>query len=143
MLLFDVFSFTIHQTVNIALADEKHDMESASIEVDVSLLNLIYNFRDQLSKQGENASIPPTYLVKILETMIEDARRLLVRSLVLTRAVRRIVIQSSRNTRYGFDTGERYHTFTTSRVIVEMTQQGVAYYSSLVRSNEAQKKIRL
>jgi hypothetical protein len=133
---------------NVTLLNEfseqkKYDFESTCIEVDgISLLNLIYNFRDLLSKQGEHATLPAENTVKILEMMIEDARRLLVRSPVLTRAAQRIVIQSSRNTRYGFDTGERFHTFTTSHGIAEMIQQGVAYYSSLIRSHEAQRKIR-
>jgi hypothetical protein len=121
----------------------EYDLESTCIEVDgISLLNLIYNFRDLIGKQGQHANIAPEGTVKILEIMIEDARRLLIRSPILTRAAQRIVIQSSRNTRYGFDTGKMFHTFTTSRGIAEMIQQGVGYYSSLNQNSGEQSKIK-
>ena len=147
------FKSSENDTVNISSKNVKllnslsekgeYDIESTCIEVDgISLLNLIYNFRDLIGKQGQHANIAPEQTVKILATMIEDARRLLIRSPNLTRAAQRIVIQSSRNTRYGFDTGKMFHTFTTSRGIAEMIQQGVGYYSSLNQAAGEQSKIK-
>jgi hypothetical protein len=118
------------------------DLECTCIEIDgASLLNLIYNFRNLIKTQGQHANISSAETVRILEFMIEDARRLLVRSPILNRIAPRVLIQKSLNTRYGFDTGKMFHTFTTSKGIAEMIQQAVGYFSAL-QSPEEVKKIK-
>lgn len=113
------------------------------IEVDgQSLLRLIFNFRSLIGAKGQDAYYSVQETIDILENMIEDARRLLVRSPILSRASKRLAIQQSENTRYGTDNGTRFFTFTTSSGIAEMIVMGVAYYATLKRSPEAQLKIR-
>jgi hypothetical protein len=119
-----------------------YDLVCTCIEIDAkSLVDLIFNFRKLCSAQGKFAKLTSDDTVRILETMIEDARRLLVRSPILTRVAQRVTIQKSQNTRYGFDTGTMFHTFTTSKGIREVIQQGVGYYSSLQGTRDAQGKI--
>lgn len=121
----------------------EYDMIATCIEVDgTSLLNLINNFKSIIDEYGQHANMLTDQNVKVLETMIEDARRLLVRSPVLTRAAQRIVIQKSVNTRYGFDTGKQFRTFTTSKGVAEIIRSGAGYYSAIPETSEVYKRIR-
>lgn len=67
----------------------------------------------------------------LLETMIEDARRLCVRSPILFRMSTRMQIINSRNTRYGIDHGPMFRTLTTSKGIQEIISLSASYYNSL------------
>ncbi|CZR68945.1 uncharacterized protein PAC_18846 [Phialocephala subalpina] len=93
----------------------------ACIEVDgQSLLRLIFNFRSLIGAKGEDAYYSVQETIDILETIIEDARRLLVRSLILSRASTWLTVQQSENTRYGTDNGTR---FSPSRLVLETEAQ--------------------
>jgi hypothetical protein len=129
--------------LNTFFPEKTYDLEATCIEVDgTSLLNLINNFRGMIQEYGEHANMLLEQNVKVLEIMIEDARRLLVRSPVLTRAAQRIVIQKSIGTRYGFDTGKQFRTFTTSKGIAEIIRSGVGYYSAIPKESEVQQRIK-
>jgi hypothetical protein len=75
--------------------------------------------------------------------MIEDARRLFTRSPILFRMSTRQHIISSRNTRYGVDTGNMFQTFATSSAIKTVISMSSSYFNSLKQYREAdQAKIR-
>ncbi len=63
--------------------------------------------------------------------MIEDARRLCVRSPILFRMSTRRHIVSSKNTRYGVDHGLMFRTLTTSRGIKNIISLGASYFNAL------------
>lgn len=63
--------------------------------------------------------------------MIEDARRLCVRSPILFRMSTRWQIISSKNTRYGIDHGTMFRTLTTSRGIKNIIELSASYFNSL------------
>jgi hypothetical protein len=129
--------------VNSARPNPGMDLECTCIEVDgISLVHLIYNFRDLIKQKGKTATLPPEEALNILGVMIEDARRLLLRSPILTRVPQRIVIQKSLNTRYGMDTGTRFYTYTTSKGISAMIHQAGGYYSALQMYGKAEMYIR-
>src|SRR5436853_1873381 len=69
--------------------------------------------------------------IKLLDTMIEDARRLCVRSPILFRMSTRWQIISSKNTRYGIDHGTMFRTLTTSRGIKNIIELSASYFNSL------------
>ena len=68
---------------------------------------------------------------ELLETMIEDARRLCIRSPILFRMTTRSRIINSENTRYGTDGGPAFRTLTTSKGIKEIISLSASYYNSL------------
>ena len=68
---------------------------------------------------------------ELLETMIEDARRLCIRSPILFRMTTRSRIINSENTRYGTDGGAGFRTLTTSKGIKEIISLSAAYFNSL------------
>jgi hypothetical protein len=67
----------------------------------------------------------------LLDTMIEDARRLCVRSPVLFRMSTRAKIINSSNTRYGINHGSMFRTLTTSQGIKEIISLSASYFNSL------------
>lgn len=67
----------------------------------------------------------------LLETMIEDTRRLCIRSPILFRMSTRVRIINSENTRYGINHGPMFRTLTTSKGIKEIISLSAAYYNSL------------
>ena len=73
----------------------------------------------------------PEETTTLLETMIEDARRLCIRSPILFRISTRVSIINSENTRYGIDDGSQFRTLITSQGIREIISLSAAYYSSL------------
>jgi hypothetical protein len=81
-------------------ADGVH-LKSTCIELDgMSLLGLMVNFRNLMNQEGSRNAFSPHQIVAILETMIEDARRLFCRSPILSRMSTRYIIINSQNTRY-------------------------------------------
>lgn len=77
--------------------------------------------------------------------MIEDARRLCVRSPILFRMSTRRHIIASKNTRYGIDDGTMFRTLTTSRGIKNIISLSTAYFNSLPAAggkDKAQEMIR-
>jgi hypothetical protein len=81
--------------------------------------------------------------IELIDTMIEDARRLFTRSPILFRMSTRQHIISSRNTRYGVDTGNLFQTFATSSAIKPVISMSSSYFNSLKQYREAdQAKIR-
>jgi hypothetical protein len=75
--------------------------------------------------------------------MIEDARRLCVRSPILFRMLTRRQIVYSKNTRYGVDDGIMFKTLTTSTGIKNIIRLSAAYYNSLPQLEESQQKLRI
>ena len=73
---------------------------------------------------------------ELLETMIEDARRLCIRSPILFRMSTRAKIINSDNTRYGSDHGPMFRTLTTSKGIKEIISLSSSYYNSLDPTGE-------
>jgi hypothetical protein len=77
--------------------------------------------------------------------MIEDARRLYIRSPILFRMSTRRHIMSSRNTRYGVDHGLIFRTLTTSRGIKNIISLSASYFnalSTLGNKDKSQESIR-
>ncbi len=120
------------------------DLEATLIEVDGgALLSLIVNYRHLISQGGPDMSFEATR--QLLEIMIEDARRLCVRSPVLFRMSTRDRIINSKNTRYGINHGPMFRTLTTSKGIREIISISASYYNSLDpigSKNKTQKSIR-
>ncbi|KAK5945433.1 hypothetical protein PMZ80_002638 [Knufia obscura] len=101
------------------------DVEATLIEVNkISLLNLLTNFRQVLSTDARDYN-------ELLEVMIEDARRLAIRSPVLFRMSTRQRIIQSRNTRYGVDHGTMFETIATSAAIKNIVLKSDACYHAL------------
>jgi hypothetical protein len=112
------------------LHEHQWDLQSTLIEVDgSSLLNLIVNFRHIISRGGPDMSFEETKT--LLDRMIEDARRLCVRSPVLFRMSTRNYIINSKNTRYGINHSSMFRTLTTSQGIKEIVSLSASYYNSL------------
>jgi hypothetical protein len=112
------------------LHEHQWDLQSTLIEVDgSSLLNLIVNYKHLISRGGPDMSFDETKT--LLDTMIEDARRLCVRSPVLFRMSTRAHIINSKNTRYGISHRSMFRTLTTSQGIKEIVSLSAAYYNSL------------
>jgi hypothetical protein len=109
---------------------EEWDIESTLIEVDgSSVMDLIVNYRTLISRGGPDMSFDETKM--LLDTMIEDARRLCARSPILFRMATRQKIINSKNTRYGVDQGRFFQTLTTSKGIKEIISLSASYYNSL------------
>ena len=106
------------------------DLESTLIEVDgSSITKLMVNFRHLISRGGPDMTFEETRV--LLDTMIEDARRLCVRSPVLFRMSTRAKIINSCNTRYGINHGSMFRTLTTSQGIKEIISLSASYFNSL------------
>jgi len=108
----------------------RFDIECTLIEVDYyAMVDLIFRYRHELSKKGtqmENAS-----MLEVLNTMIDDARKLCQRSPALFRASFRSAIRLSKNTRYGINTPQMFRTIITSKGIKEILKWSAAFYNSL------------
>ena len=112
------------------LRTEGWDLEGLLVEVDgSSLIDLMVNFRHIIVRGGRDMTFDQNK--QLLETMIEDARRLCIRSPILFRMSTRARIISSSNTRYGIDHGPMFRTLTTSKGIKEIITWSAAYYNSL------------
>ena len=120
---------------------EEWDIESTLIEVDgSSLVGLMVNYRSLVHRGGPDMSFDETK--DLLETMIEDARRLCVRSPILFQMSTRSRIINSKNTRYGVDNGCYFQTLTTSKDIKETISLSASYYNLLdaLGTNDATQK---
>jgi len=106
------------------------DVESTLIEVDHdAMVSLMVRYRHVVMRNGQqstNASVK-----EVLDTMIEDARKLAQRSPILFRTSFRSVISRSKNTRYGVNTPQMFRTITTSKGITQLVSWSAAYYKSL------------
>ncbi|KAF1808585.1 hypothetical protein P152DRAFT_462310 [Eremomyces bilateralis CBS 781.70] len=106
------------------------DMEATLIEVDgTSLMALMTNYRHLINKGGPEMDFEESE--KLLDGMIEDARRVIYRSPILFRASTRQQIIASRNTRYGVNHDQVFQTLTTSEGIREILSLSASYYNSL------------
>lgn len=117
------------------------DLECTLIEVDgPSLLNLIVGYKTLIQRRDPASNLDETKT--LLETMMEQVRRLCHRSPILFRMSTRDRIITSRNTRYGINHGREFTTLTTSKGIREIVSLSAAYYSTLDADPKAQKFIR-
>lgn len=106
------------------------DLRGLLVEVDwSSLWDLMVNYRNLIAGGGPHMTFEETRA--LLETMIEDARRLCIRSPILFRMSTRVRIINSENTRYGINHGPSFRTLTTSKGIKEIISLSAAYYNSL------------
>ena len=132
-----------HVTLVNDLRNGSWDLRGLLVEVDwISLWDLIVNYRNIIAGGGPDMTFEETK--NLLETMIEDARRLCIRSPILFRMSTRASIINSENTRYGINHGPMFKTLTTSKGIKEIISLSAAYYNSLDtgRSNDVQQYIR-
>lgn len=110
--------------------DHDFDITCALIEIDMfSMRDLMTNYRTIVQNGGRN--IAATEVLQILDTMINDVRRLSTRSPRLFRMSTRAMIAQSTNTRYGVDYGSQFVTITTSEGIRKLIDQSSSYYLSL------------
>ena len=106
------------------------DLRGLLVEVDwSSLWDLMVNYRNLIAGGGPEMTFKETET--LLETMIDDARRLCVRSPILFRMSTRVRIINSENTRYGINHGPMFRTLTTSKGIKEIISLSASYYNSL------------
>jgi hypothetical protein len=106
------------------------DIESTLIEVDHrSMMNLLVRYHLLIQRTGPDLDAEETN--NLLEIMMEDVRRLCHRSPVLFRMSTRKRIISSRNIRYGVNSGRQFTTLTTSQGIQEIIGYSAAYYNTL------------
>ena len=132
-----------HVTLVNDLRNGSWDLRGLLVEVDwSSLWDLIVNYRNIIAGGGPDMTFEETK--NLLETMIEDARRLCIRSPILFRMSTRASIINSENTRYGINHGPMFKTLTTSKGIKEIISLSAAYYNSLDtgRSNDVQQYTR-
>ncbi|KAF1982218.1 hypothetical protein K402DRAFT_210702 [Aulographum hederae CBS 113979] len=110
---------------------QQWDVESTLVEVDgSSVVGLMVNYKHLISRGGPEMTFEQTK--SLLETMIEDARRLCTRSPILFRMSTRARIAASKNTRYGVDHGNHYfQTLTTSKGIQQTISLSASYFNSL------------
>jgi len=108
-----------------SFAGSEWDLESTLIEVDGSaLMNLVVNYRHLISTGGPDMAYDDTKA--LLDTMIEDARRLCIRSPILFRMSTREVIINSKNTRYGVSKVNISST-TLTNVVLDLQPPDVLY----------------
>ena len=99
------------------LRSEKWDLEGMLIEVDgSSLSDLMIRFRHLIAIGGPSMTFAETKMV--IELMIEDARRLCLRSPILFRMSTRTRIIRSKITRYGVAHSDMFRTLTVSNIEV-------------------------
>ncbi|KAI4157298.1 MAG: hypothetical protein LQ342_008405 [Letrouitia transgressa] len=106
------------------------DLRGLLVEVDdISLWDLMLNYRSLIAKGGPEMTFDETRT--LLDTMIDDAHRLCIRSPILFRMSTRVSIINSENTRYGKNLGYMFRTLITSQGIKELISLSAAYYNSL------------
>ena len=119
-----------HVTIVKDLRNGDWDLRGLLVEVDwSSLWDLMTNYRNLIA--GGGPAMPPEETRTLLETMIEDARRLCIRSPILFRMSTRVSIINSENTRYGINLGSNFRTLITSQGIREIISLSASYYNSL------------
>ena len=106
------------------------DLRGLLVEVDwSSLWDLMVNYRSLIARGGPQMTFDET--TTLLDTMIEDARRLCIRSPILFRMSTRVSVINSEHTRYGISHGPMFRTLITSKGIKEIISLSAAYYNSL------------
>jgi len=119
----------------------EYDITSTLIEIDMqSISNLLANFREIISSGGRNVS--PKDITVILDTMINDVRRLCSRSPTLFRMATRSTIAKSKDTRYGVNYDNVFATMTTSEGIRIFIERSITYYLSLDENSTDQETVR-
>ena len=112
------------------LRSKNWDLSGLLVEVDgSSLWGLMLNYKHLIAQGGPEMTFEETR--DLLDTMIEDARRLCIRSPILFRMSTRRSIINSPNTRYGINHGPMFSTLITSKGIKEIISISAAYYNSL------------
>lgn len=125
--------------------EDGHDFDiiCTLIEIDLfSMRDLMTNYRTIV--QGGQRNLSAKEIIPILDTMINDVRRLCTRSPRLFRMSTRSQIANSTSTRYGVDYGSLFVTLTTSEGIRKLVEKSSSYFLSpaLNDSKEAQEEIR-
>ena len=114
-----------HVTIVKDLQNGEWDLRGLLVEVDwSSLWNLMINYKNLIATGGPEMTFDETRT--LLDTMIEDARRLCIRSPILFRMSTRVSIINSENTRYGINLGPVFKTLTTSKGIKEIISLSAA-----------------
>ena len=121
------------------------DLRGLLVEVDYgSLWDLMVDCRNLIAGGGSDMTLEETS--SLLDTMIENARRLCIRSPILFRMSTRVRIIHSEDTRYGINHGPMFRTLITSKGIKEIISNCAACYNSLdsppSSSNMTQKDIK-
>lgn len=117
------------------------DIVSTLIEIDMqSICSLLSNFREIISSGDRNLSSKD--IIVILDTMINDVRRLSSRSPTIFRLATRSIIAGSKDTRYGVDYGNVFATMTTSEGIRIFIERSVSYYLSLDDNSAGEEIVR-
>jgi hypothetical protein len=134
-------SDSVHLIHGDRASPHEYDIMCTLIEVDLqSICALLANFREIISSGIRNVSTRD--IAMILDTMINDVRRLCTRSPTLFRMATRSIIAKSKNTRYGVSYGTVFATMTTSTGIRVFIERSVAYYTSLNDSKMDQETVR-
>jgi hypothetical protein len=121
--------------------EEKFDIEATLIEVDEqSMMTLLVGFRRLVTQKGAALSLEDTQ--GMLSSMVEEVRRLCVRSALLFRLSTRAHIIKSKNTRYGYNRGNMFLTLTTSAGIREMISMSASFYNTLDSNLKLQTMLR-
>ena len=124
------------------LSSNNWDLAALLVEVDSSsLMDLISNYQRIINRGGPD--LPTAETIQLLDVMIEDARRLCVRSPILFRMSTRRHIVCSKNTKYGVDDGIMFKTLTTSSGIKNIIRLSAAYYNSLPQLPETQQRLKI
>jgi hypothetical protein len=120
---------------------ENFDIEATLIEVDEqSMMTLLVGFRRLVTQKGAALSLEDTQ--GMLSSMVEEVRRLCVRSALLFRLSTRAHIIKSKNTRYGYNRGNMFLTLTTSAGIREMISMSASFYNTLDSNVKLQAMLR-
>jgi len=119
----------------------KYDLSCTLIEVDMfSMRGLMENYREIAQSGGRRLSTQEC--LQILDTMINDVRRLCTRSPRLFRMATRALIAQSNDIRYGVDFDSQWITITTSEGIRHLINQSAKYYLSLNDDPEEKATVR-
>ena len=123
-------SESVHLIHGVCPPDHDSDLTCTLVEIDMfSLRDLMQNYRVIVSSGGKSLSAKE--ILFILDTMINDVRRLCTRSPRLFRMSTRSLIAKSTDTRYGVDYGNMFVTLNTSEGIRKLVEKSSAYYLSL------------
>jgi hypothetical protein len=121
--------------------DHGFDIACTLVEIDMfSMRDLMMNFRTIVQSGGRN--VKSKDILAILDTMINDVRRLCTRSPRLFRMSTRSLIAYSKDTRYGVDYGSNFATLTTSAGIRKLIDKSSTYYLSLDEKSTDREYIR-
>lgn len=122
-------------------SNQGFDFTCTLVEVDLlSMRELVTNFR--AIAQSEQHNLSAQQILRILDTMIIDVRRLCTRNPQLFRMSTRALIAQSEHIRYGVDYSNCFATLTTSEGMRHLIRRSTAYFASLDNSKIDQEEIR-